>query len=86
MLTIEKLKEMEPGIFASGVTKDPRLHKELTFRWVAVRGGKHDWAIYYHGVEKREDYVATFGDKCYTPDVIRELVHCDDEAFALYRY
>ena len=86
MLTLEKLKAMESNtIFASGVTDDSRLYKDPV-RWVAVRGGIWDWAIYYHTPEHTEYYIKRSGDKCYIDVVIKELVHCDDEAFAMYRH
>jgi hypothetical protein len=84
MLTIKKLKEMEPGIFKRGEGLIPQLHnKEI--KWVAVRGGYHDWAIYYHLVEHSDEYVAAHGDKCFTEDIIKKLVECDDEAYQMYR-
>ena len=91
MLTLEKLKVMKPGIFATGMTKDKRLQINIdllafNLRWVAVRGGIHDWTIYYHNEDMSEDYVARFGYKCCDSVVVRELVYCDDEAFAMYRF
>ena len=86
MLTVDKLKEMQPGIFASGIIKDPRLHKDLELKWVAVRGGIHDWAIYYHRAEMSDQFVKSSGDKCFTKEVIKELVPCNDEAFKIYRF
>lgn len=92
MLTEKLLKELTPGgIFATGTRHDPRLYRGGMIQWVAVRGeGMHDWAIYYHRYcPDREDsveWVKRFGDKCSTEAVIKELVPCDDEAFALYRF
>ncbi len=86
LLTLEKLKVMEPGIFATGLVKDDRLYRELELKWVAVRGGIHDWAIYYHLASSTDGYVRDSGDKCFTRQVIRELVPCNDEAFAMYRF
>ena len=86
MITIDKLKAMEPGIFASGFTTDDRLVRGMDLKWVAVRGYIHDWAIYYHYEFSKEEYVRDHGDKCFTKKVIRELVPCDDEAFAMYRF
>ena len=73
-------------IFASNVITDPRLHKEGAIRWVAKKGGVVDWAIYYHKAEYDMEYVAAHGDKCFTKEVIRELVECTDEVFKRYRY
>ena len=86
MITIKNLKEMKPGIFATGIIKDDRIHREFTVRWVASRGFIHDWAIYYHKEEHDEIYVKEQGDKMTTEAVIRFLVPCDDEAFKMYRY
>ena len=52
MLTIEKLKEMPIGIFDSGTVSDNSIGINISdsgelLRWVAVRGGIHDWAIYH---------------------------------------
>ena len=85
VLTVEQLKQMNPGIFASGSIFEPRLAKEY-LKWVAVRGQIHDWAIYYHREEKSIEFVRDYGDKCFTKEVIKELVPCDDEAFKMYRY
>ena len=83
-LTIQKLKEMKPGMFSTGTGTYPELiNKKI--RWVAVRGGIHDWAIYYHLSEKSEEFVRTQGDKCFTEDIIKRLVPCTDEAYDMYR-
>lgn len=57
MLTLEKLKEMKPGIFAKGQgkilhpwfndAKNIDENNETVVNWVAIRGGYHDWAIYH---------------------------------------
>ena len=86
MLTLEKLKELSPGIFASGIVHDDRLVRGVDLKWVAVRGGIHDWAIYYHYSFHEDEYVEGQGDKCFTKEVIRKLVPCDAEAFAMYRF
>lgn len=86
LLTLADLKAMPPDtIFATGITEDPRPYNEPV-RWLAVRGGIHDWAIYYHLPEKTIEWIRDHGDKCFTTPVIRELVPCDDEAFKMYRY
>ena len=85
MLTIEKLKAMEPGKrFATGTGTYPELFNG-EIRWVAVRGGIHDWAIYYHHSCHDVDYIARLGDKTFTESIIKRLVPCDDEAFNMYR-
>lgn len=92
MLTLEALKAMEPEtIFASGTTIDgpeglnmARTGKLL--RWVAIRGGIHDWAIYAHFADLPAEEVARIGDKVSTESHIKRLVPCDDAAFEMYRY
>ena len=91
MLTIEKLKEMAEGTFATGVATDnpeginmANTNKDL--RWVAVRGGIHDWAIYCHWADKSVRWIEKHGDKVNRESHIRKLVECDDEAFNMYRY
>ena len=92
VLTLEKLKAMKPGtLFASGYATDgpgglnmSRSGKKL--RWVAVRGGIWDWAIYCHWADKSEEWIRDQGDKVILEEHIKKLVPCDDEAFALYRY
>jgi hypothetical protein len=80
ILTLQALKEMKPDtIFAKGVSLSG-------FRWVAVRGGIEDWAIYVGTFSQTADDIKLFGDKVYDPAIIRGLVPCDDEAFRMYRY
>lgn len=50
-LTLQKLKELPPGIFAKGEILDGPTGCNVAntgkmMRWVAVRGDIHDWAIY----------------------------------------
>lgn len=69
-------------------------------KWVAIRGGYHDWAI-YHSMDANicfEDYfncdchlsasnekIARAGAKLHNREKIRELVPCDEEALEMYR-
>lgn len=52
MLTLQQLKDMEPGtIIARGEMLDipgglDMNNSRESLRWIAVRGGIHDWAIY----------------------------------------
>ena len=86
MLDMKMLEAMPAHtIFASGITNLTRLWKD-DVRWVAKKGGVVDWAIYYHKAEYDMEYVAAYGDKCFTKEVIRELVPCTDNAFKRYRY
>lgn len=50
MLTLETLKGLKEGIFASGTTEIESYWtrgKMVRVKWVAVRGQIHDWAIYH---------------------------------------
>lgn len=92
MLTLEKLKTMEPGThFASGEAFDvsdelfmANTGKFLT--WVAVRGhGKYDWAIYTHIASHDKEWIAQQGDKVGMKENIKFCVPCDDQAYKAYR-
>lgn len=92
MLTPEQLKAMpSDDIFASGTAMDNEdglfmANTGKKLRWVAVRGGIHDWAIYCHFADKREDWIRRHGDKVCDERHIKKLVPCNDEAFKMYRY
>jgi hypothetical protein len=83
---------MEPNtIFAKGEIYDrpgeldmANTNKKL--RWVAVRGGIHDWAIYCHFAGRDWEWIRRYGDKVLMESDIKSLVPCDDEAFKMYRY
>jgi len=90
-LTIERLRVMKPGIFASGFTVDSpegvnmaRTGKRL--RWVAVCGHAEDWAIYVGLADEDRETVRDVGDKVTSESNLRKLVPCDDRAFKMYRY
>lgn len=91
MLTLEKLKEMEPDtIFADGIAKDDVNGINMTnsgckLRWIAVRGDMHDWAIYYHEIDKSWEFIKQQGDKVHDDITIKKLVACSSDAFNLYR-
>lgn len=90
-LTLQDLKEMRPGVFAKGETIDSSLCISMTYsgrllKWVASRGGIHDWAIYCHFAENSWQRVKEVGYKMYDEKHIKKLVPCDDEAFEMYRY
>jgi len=92
ILTLQALKDMAPDtIFATGVTTDDENGINITssgeaLRWVAVRGGIHDWTIYAHYSSWSEEAIRQNGDKVYSEDHIKKLVPCDDEAFNMYRF
>ena len=65
-LTIKQLKAMKSGIFAKGETSVEDYwdaSKEMQIRWVAIRGGIHDWAIYYNllGKNKTDEEIKAWG-------------------------
>jgi len=92
MLTIKQLKEMNPDtIFAKGETSVEDywdVLKEMQVRWIAVRGGIHDWAIYYQLADKNwEDVdIAHRGEKMHNEESIKKCVPCDNESFDMYRH
>lgn len=92
MLSLQQLKDMDPStIFATGVTTDNAAGVNMTnsgrsLRWVACRGGIHDWAIYIQDESWPESEVKRMGDKVHSEQNIKKLVPCDDEAFAMYRH
>jgi len=86
MLTKEMLEAMPSDtIFATGVVNEPGLYREPV-RWLAVSGGIADWAIYYHKEESSMSFIRNHGDKCFTKDIIKKLVPCNEDAFKAYRY
>lgn len=90
MLTLSKLKAMKPGIFDSGTVRDSStgvniLGSGKMLRWVAVRGGIHDWAIYVYWEAMSEEWIKAHGDKVHDRNNIKRLVKCDDEALGMYR-
>jgi hypothetical protein len=85
MLDRKMLEDMPLGtIFADGVNNDHVGYRD--FRWIAIRGGIADWAIYYDRTTNNMDWVRNYGAKMLNPEKIRELVPCEDEAFEMYRY
>jgi hypothetical protein len=91
MLTLQQLKDMEPDtIFATGETTDGydavnMYGKGQQLRWIATRGGIHDWAIYIAPSDWSEDEIKATGDKVHNRTSVRKLVPCDDEALGMYR-
>lgn len=92
MLTLQKLKDMPANkIFVTGIVKDNPEGINMTnsgrdLRWIAKRGGIHDWAIYIHWSENTIEWIADYGDKVYNKEHIKKLIECDEEAFNMYRY
>lgn len=92
-LSIQLLKDMSPmTVFAQGITtNDPdgtymtasRRGEDL--KWIAVRGGYHDWAIYIGWAnEKTVNTLIQNGDKVTGEGNIRKLVRCSDGAYDMY--
>ena len=92
VLTLEKLKAMAPGtMFATGKMFDTpnglfMANTGKLLRWVAVRGGIHDWTIYCHFASSDAEWIRRYGNKVYGKEHIKMCVPCNDEAFAMYRY
>lgn len=92
MLTLQQLKDMPADtVFASGMEMDSAgglfmIGSGVMLRWVAVRGGIHDWAIYCHRSEMSTSWICDHGDKVHMDNNIKKLVPCDEEAFAMYRH
>ena len=86
VLDIKTFSIIPNGIFASGITHDPRIVREEPIRWVAYKDTGPEWSIYYHRLDYSLDEIAKTGDKMVTEEVIRELVPCTDEVFEKYRY
>ena len=92
MLTIDMLKVMPPHtVFATGTAFDNPEGINMTgsgagLRWVAVRGGIHDWALYIHYQEHDIEWITREGDKVHFDDHIKKLVPSDEEAFKMYRH
>lgn len=92
MLTLEKLKAMDPhSIFMTGVEMDKPGGLNMSnsgreLRWVATRGGIHDWAIYCHFSDKSPEWIQKHGDKVHDESNIKSLVNCTEEAFEMYRH
>ena len=86
-LTVPQLKDMAPDtVFKSGIGYYPKMFADSEIKWVATRGGIHDWAIYFHMWDKTDAYVQKMGDKLRDENMIKQLVKCDDESFDMYRY
>jgi len=90
--TYKSKKGAYKTVTPSGLTK---------VKWIAVRGGIHDWAI-YHSLDSdfcQADYlddpihletpyesILSWGAKLHEEDEIKKLVPCDDDAFFMYRH
>ena len=59
--------------------------KGQDLKWVATRGGIHDWAIYIAPADWEDLRIKQMGDKVHNRESIKKLVSCDDEALEMYR-
>jgi hypothetical protein len=89
-ITLDELKEMNPGIFAIGEAIDSQHGINMSnsgrlLRWVAVRGRIPDWSIYVGPVEACPSEIARTGDKIFNRSHIQKCVPCDHSALAMYR-
>lgn len=93
-LTLKELKEMEPDtIFATGLIENSPEGIYMTIyregdllRYVAIRGGYHDWAIYVHWAENDISYITTAGQKVSSLNNVRKIIFADEEALNMYRF
>ena len=75
--------------------------KSTKVKWIAIRGGYHDWAIYHSldanfittpylddpsHLEIDNERIANHGAKLHLENDIKRFVPCTDEAFNMYRY
>jgi len=92
MLTLQQLKKMMPNtIFAKGeaeIEDHWDTSKTMQIKWIAIRGGIHDWAIYYNLIveDKSDEEIKNYGEKMHKEESIKTCVPCDDEAFDMYRH
>lgn len=94
MLTLDQLKNMSPDTaFATGecVNSIHGINMENKYqgrilRWVAVRGGIHDWCIVCDWAdEKSVEEVKQHGQKIVNKKYILALVPATEEAMNWYR-
>lgn len=84
MLTRERLDKLEPGtIFASGLDFDGGNGIFLwntgeLLRWVAVRGGVDDWAVYADKASKSAENVKEFGCKLSKREALKLVMGSED--------
>ena len=92
ILTFEDfLKFPRLKVFAVGETIDNdsginMTNSGLPLKWIAKKGAVNDWCIYTHFATNSWDYIEALGDKICFEDHIKQLVPCDDQVFARYRF
>lgn len=94
-LSLSDLKHLIPGIFDQGEIANADLPVPMVsvkenpgrrFKWCAVRGKIHDWAIYLLDDNYTYEQCRAIGQKTSSKDNITFLVPCTPEALEMYRY
>lgn len=84
MITEKQILESPAGtILLSGVANTSIPNEAI--KWVAVRGGGADWAVYMGDIEDDLDLIRTDGDKLYDKRKIQAWTGATDEAMRRYR-
>lgn len=92
-ITLDDLKSFLPNeIFAYGVIRITNVREPARYmKWVAVRGHRHDWAIYQVSGTSEEisewdwERIRSWGDKIHSKSEALDLVNCTEEALQMYR-
>ena len=84
LLTRKLLEEMKPGeVIASGVAQNEEGDK---VKWVAVRGGIADWAVYATtNMDHNDDWIKQYGNKIHSMVIVDQLIPADQTAKDMYR-
>ena len=91
-LTLEQFKAIPFGeVFAKGeIPNSPEgifMNRDGgMLKWVAKKGGIHDWAVYVYWDNVSFTYVRDYGDKVQGKEYITKVVPCTDEVYELYRH
>lgn len=72
-------------IFSTGIIRELRLDKN-DIKWIAIKGGGDDWALYYAPANTAIDDMLKSAIKVRTESIIKRLVGCTDEALTKYRF
>lgn len=72
-------------IFSTGIIRDLRLDKD-NIKWIAVKGGGDDWALYYAPAKTAISDMLKSSIKVTTESIIKRLVGCTDKALTKYRF
>lgn len=89
-ITDDMFWDARPGsIIEGGVARDDKngvnFHASGEFvKWLAVKGGNDDWAIYFDKLHSKDEQIKTCGFKVSVENV-RNLVVVSDHVLARYR-